>query len=128
VSEFYQGHWLILKFPVRIYLCAWPLAGLVLAEKNFCSARGIVGKSVACLSWIGLASYSVYLLHEPLITFRNLIQNQAPFVYFKMPFQIAWFFVILAISWLSYRYLELRFMRPRRQLQVTRMYRRRNSG
>jgi peptidoglycan/LPS O-acetylase OafA/YrhL len=65
-----------------------------------------------------LASYSVYLLHEPLITLRNLVQNQVPFVYFKMPFQIASFFVILGISWLSYRYLELRFMRPRNQMQV----------
>jgi len=118
VSDFYQGHWLILKFPVRIYLCAWPLAGLVLAEKNLCSSRGIIGKAVAFLSWIGLASYSVYLLHEPLITLRNLVQNQVPFVYFKMPFQIASFFVILGISWLSYRYLELRFMRPRNQMQV----------
>jgi peptidoglycan/LPS O-acetylase OafA/YrhL len=111
VGNLYHGHLLIAEFPVGICLCAWPLVGLVLAEKSLCSSRGIIGKAVACLSGIGLASYSVYLLHEPLITLRNLVQNQIPFGYLRMPFQIAWFFVILGISWLSYRYLELRFIR-----------------
>jgi peptidoglycan/LPS O-acetylase OafA/YrhL len=111
-GDFYQGHWLLLKFPVRICLCAWPLSALVLHEHRLVSGRGIVGGLVAGLSWIGLASYSLYLLHCPLTEVRTVLQQHVNFGWFKLPFQCGWFFVILGISRLSYRYLELKFMKP----------------
>ena len=37
-GDFYQGHWLILRFPARIYLCAWPLSALVLCEHRLGSS------------------------------------------------------------------------------------------
>lgn len=114
----YHGRWLILLFPVRIYLCAWPLTALVLAEKRLVSSRGPAGLIVNSLSLIGLSSYSVYLLHEPLIQVRNILQDLMPLGRFRLPFQIVWFFVILGICWLCYRFLELRFMKRSRQKPV----------
>jgi peptidoglycan/LPS O-acetylase OafA/YrhL len=111
-ADFYQGHWLILKFSVRIYLCAWPLSALVLCEGWLANAAGISGWLVRILSSIGLASYSLYLLHEPLIQVRNILQNMVNLGSLKLSFQVLWFPIVLFACWLSYRFLELRFMRP----------------
>ena len=119
-GDFYQGHWLILRFPARIYLCAWPLSALVLCEHRLGSSPwGGLGAVATCLSWIGLASYSLYLLHEPLMEVRNILQEHVNFGYFKLPFQAAWFFVILGICWLSYRFLELKFMQSSQKLAMS---------
>jgi peptidoglycan/LPS O-acetylase OafA/YrhL len=118
-GDFYQGHWLLLKFPIRIYLCAWPLSVLVLCENGLAVSRGITGVLVTGLSWIGLASYSLYLLHEPLIAVRNILQNFLPSGALKLMFQAAWFFFILGFCWLSYRYLELKCMKQSQKLAMS---------
>ncbi len=110
------GRWLILQFPMRVYLCAWPLSALVLVEGWFRSRSiaGLWGWPILFFSWVGLASYSLYLLHEPLIDLRNLLQRSIPMGVLKLPFQILWIPVVLAICGLSYHYLELRFMRSKK--------------
>jgi peptidoglycan/LPS O-acetylase OafA/YrhL len=116
-ADFYRGHWLLLQFPVRIYLCAWPLSALVINEHRLDRCRGLAGLFINWLSAIGLASYSLYLLHEPLIGVRNLVQDFVNFGQFKLLFQVTWFFVILGISWLSYHFLELRFIKSSPKLK-----------
>jgi len=50
---------------------------------------------------------------------RNILQEHVNFGYFKLPFQAAWFFVILGICWLSYRFLELKFMQSSQKLAMS---------
>lgn len=110
--DLYQGRWLVLLFPVRIYLCGWPLTALLLAEGKLTALDGINAKVVQFFSMVGLSSYSVYLLHCPLIQVRTLLQEIIPLGHTKLPFQIGWFFVTIIICWFSYRFIELRFMSP----------------
>ncbi len=114
-ASLYEGRWLILAFPVRIYLCAWPLSALVVNEGRLAKCRGFTGMIVQSLTWVGLAGYSLYILHEPLTEVRALIQDKVDFGSFKLIFQIGWFFVILGVSWMSYRYLELRFIKSQQK-------------
>jgi peptidoglycan/LPS O-acetylase OafA/YrhL len=96
-ASLYEGRWLILAFPVRIYLCAWPLSALVLNETRLAEYQGFTRWCVRQLAWVGLAGYSLYILHGPLTEVRTLIQNKLDFGSFKLIFQIGWFFGILGV-------------------------------
>lgn len=109
----YAGRLLILLFPVRIYLSAWLFSAIVLLENRFADCGKVLRKPVHVVSLIGLSSYSLYLLHEPLISVRNLLQGAIHFAFMKLAFQVVWFFVVIGFSWLSYRHLELRFIKRR---------------
>ena len=108
---FYEGRLLILQFPVRIYLSAWPLSAIVLLENRLADSRSVLRKLIRLVSLIGVSSYSLYLLHEPLISVRNLLQGAIHFGYLKPAFQTVWFFVVIGVSWISYRCLELKFIK-----------------
>lgn len=112
-SGLYEGRLLILLFPVRIYLSAWPLSAIVLLENRFADSGNVLRKLVRVVSLIGLSSYSLYLLHEPLIAVRNLLQGAIHIACLKLAFQVVWFFVVIGLSWLSYQHLELRFIKRR---------------
>lgn len=62
------------------------------------------------LSKVGLSSYSLYLLHEPLIALKNFIAHQ----YFPKGLQFtgvaAGVFVIPVIAWYSFKYIEKPFL------------------
>lgn len=112
-SGFYEGRLLILQFPVRIYLSAWPLSAIVLLESRLANSGKALHKLVRVVSLIGLSSYSLYLLHEPLISVRNLLQGAIHLIYLRLAFQVFWFFAVIGLSWLSYRHLEQRFIKRR---------------
>jgi len=63
---------------------------------------------------IGLSSYSLYLLHEPLILFKNFMVHK----YFSARLQpvgvVVGVFTIPLISWLSYYYIEKPFTTKKR--------------
>lgn len=115
-SGLYTGRLLILQFPARIYVCAWPLSAIVLLENSLENSGHLLRKFVRLASLVGVSSYSLYLLHEPLISVRNLLQATIHFGHFKFAFQLFWFFVVIQVSWFSYRNLELRFIRRAKTL------------
>ena len=102
--------WLILRIPVLTFLMVWPLAFLVLHETQLAIFMSKYRRFAAISSAIGMSSYSLYLLHEPLIQTRNLLLAQFDAGVFKLPLQLAWFFVVLWLCWLSFRFVELKFM------------------
>jgi peptidoglycan/LPS O-acetylase OafA/YrhL len=99
----------IFQIPLRIYLCAWAMTALLLMESRFRSATGAFRWLVWAGSWCGACSYSIYLLHEPLITVRNIVQSLDLSGDARAVLQIGWFFVILYLCGKSYRYIERRF-------------------
>jgi peptidoglycan/LPS O-acetylase OafA/YrhL len=62
------------------------------------------------LASIGLSSYSLYLLHDPLISLKNFLSHK----YLATPLQPFGVFIgiliIPLIAWFSYVYIEKEFM------------------
>ena len=73
---------------------------------------------------VGLASYSVYLLHQPILLIAisashnlGLTANAHPLVDVALCLLV--FFPILLFSWISYQYIEVPFARLGRGVQMT---------
>jgi peptidoglycan/LPS O-acetylase OafA/YrhL len=113
-SSLVDGRLEIVIFPMRIYLSVWLVSLLVLWEKSFAGAKGVSQFFVRGLSLIGLASYSLYLFHEPATYIRFYIEGFLEYGQFKLIFDTAYFFLVLGASCLSYQLLERKFLsRPR---------------
>jgi N-acetylglucosaminyldiphosphoundecaprenol N-acetyl-beta-D-mannosaminyltransferase len=111
----FDGRLLLVWKPLLILISLWPLSAIVLFERWF-KTRTRIGKGVVMLiAAIGLSSYSLYLLHEPLIDLRNMLQLASRPGFLREGFQAIWFMVVLMACWLSYREVELRFMKKPRQ-------------
>jgi peptidoglycan/LPS O-acetylase OafA/YrhL len=67
------------------------------------------------LTWIGLVSYSVYLVHVPLIRLTGPILSGARGLLEPVAV-VAFLAVLFGLSWLSYRYVELPGQRLGRRL------------
>lgn len=100
----------VLDAPLLMILSVWLLCGLVIAERGIRRIAGAARWIIAALALIGAASYSLYLLHIPLIELRNLIQTVFQPGPWRLGFQGLWFFIALWLCWLSYRYVERPFM------------------
>ncbi|MEU6232630.1 acyltransferase, partial [Kitasatospora sp. NPDC047058] len=97
----WTGSWMAFSFA---YLAAWTVfvAGMLLRKRRFPRA----------LSWLGAISYSVYLLHNPLIHGMEwMLDGHGPVTGWKdKSLQLAGFTVaLLVISYLSYRLVEIPF-------------------
>lgn len=82
---------------------------IVLAAASFAIAMAVRRRSVPrALVWLGLISYSLYLVHHPLL--RLFIEITGDLRWSPLPVQLAMATVftaaILGASWLTYRYVE----------------------
>jgi peptidoglycan/LPS O-acetylase OafA/YrhL len=70
------------------------------------------------LLWLGLISYSVYLLHHPLLRFLIAIvgdvRKAGPFV--QVPLAAGYLAAVLGLSWATYRFVEAPMQRVGRRL------------
>jgi peptidoglycan/LPS O-acetylase OafA/YrhL len=73
---------------------------------------------VKIIAAIGLSSYSLYLLHEPLIYFKNYLAHSYLPVRFQPAGVIAGIFIIPVVAWFNYLYIEKPFISKKRVLSV----------
>ncbi|MGW7455635.1 acyltransferase family protein, partial [Streptomyces sp. NPDC054787] len=97
----WTGSWMAWSFA---YVAAWAvfIAGMLLRKRRF----------PRWLSWLGAISYSLYLLHSPVIHAMNwLLEGRAPIESWTgRAVQLSAFTaVLLVLSYLSYRLVELPF-------------------
>ncbi|MGW7454264.1 acyltransferase family protein, partial [Streptomyces sp. NPDC054787] len=97
----WTGSWMAWSFA---YVAAWAvfIAGMLLRKRRF----------PRWLSWLGAISYSLYLLHNPVIHAMNwLLEGRAPIESWTgRAVQLSAFTaVLLVLSYLSYRLVELPF-------------------
>ncbi|MGW5680738.1 acyltransferase family protein [Nonomuraea sp. NPDC003754] len=95
------------------------LATMGLAAATFALFFALRGRSLPrVLAWLGLISYSIYLVHVPLIKLALLVVGDPG--RFPWPAQfglgLALFGAILATSWVTYRFVELPAQRYGRRL------------
>jgi peptidoglycan/LPS O-acetylase OafA/YrhL len=104
----YGGAAIYAVLPITIMLSVWPLSALIAAGEALAARpratwliRGWRG-----LAGIGLFSYSLYLLHVPLQAAVFFILPSLTAAWAKGLLLIAWLGVVLAGSWLHYRFVE----------------------
>lgn len=97
----------ILFDQVKILLCTAPMM-LIISKENWFRQRQ---KSVLikAMELIGLSSYSLYLLHEPLIYLKNFLAHKYLPVKYQPDGVLIGLLVIPVIAWLSYLYIEKPF-------------------
>ncbi len=99
----------IAQYPFVILIWAGPLVLLLHLEDRLSQNKSAI---VKLLTALGLSSYSLYLLHQPLIALKNFLAHLLPPA-FQMAGLIIGIFVIPIITWLSYLFIEKRFMRKK---------------
>lgn len=115
----YTGPLAFFRLPISICFAVWPLSGLLLFGEFLPAAGGarILSIAWAWMARIGLFSYSLYLLHVPLESLRFPVNNALEgFKLLKGLLFLAWFFLVLAASWCSYRWLEIPSINAGRRL------------
>ncbi|MFI6181436.1 acyltransferase family protein [Nonomuraea sp. NPDC051191] len=85
------------------------LTTIALAAATFAGAMALRGRRLpAVLTWLGLISYSLYLVHHPLL--KYFVEVSGDLRWAPLPYQLAMaglaLALILAVSALSYRYVE----------------------
>ncbi|MGT2528119.1 acyltransferase family protein [Streptomyces nojiriensis] len=101
LSQTYSGSWMAWSFA---YVAAWAVfaAGMLLRKRRF----------PRWLSWLGAISYSLYLLHNPLIHGMNwMLEGRAPIHSWtgRALLFTGFMAALTVVSWLSYRLVELPF-------------------
>ena len=97
----------------RQWVTSLLLAGVTFAVGMACRNK----KMPAIFAWLGLVSYSVYLLHPLLISLYNhipLTQHPHPFPQ-QVLLAAAFLVVLLGCCWLSYRFIEAPMQRQGRR-------------
>lgn len=82
---------------------------VALAGGTFAIGMALRGRTVpSALTWLGLISYSVYLLHIPLMTYlRGVLGDlRAMPAVVQMALTLGYLAVLLCVSWLTYRFVE----------------------
>ncbi|WP_405088634.1 acyltransferase family protein [Microbispora sp. NBC_01389] len=82
---------------------------IALAGATFAIGMALRGRRVpGVLTWLGLISYSVYLLHHPLLKYLNALVGDLKSVpdTGRAALALGYLAVMLTLSWLTYRFVE----------------------
>ena len=105
--SYIPNHLSILFDQVKILLCTVPMIFIISKENWFRQRQKSV--LVKLMELIGLSSYSLYLLHEPLIYLKNFLAHKYLPAEYQAGGVLIGFFTIPVIAWLSYLYIEKPF-------------------
>ncbi|MEV7803772.1 acyltransferase [Microbispora sp. NPDC088329] len=82
---------------------------IVLAGGTFALGMALRGRRVpGVLTWLGLISYSVYLVHHPLLKYLNVLAGDLRSLTptWRTAAALGYLVALLALSWLTYRFVE----------------------
>ena len=95
-------------------LWIWPLSALILGEKWLLSfSKQWWFNVIKAFAICGQFSYSLYLLHMPLMYFRNILWLGITSTMMRSAMWFISFLAILVISWISFQLFEKPFMQYR---------------
>jgi len=102
--------YVIIDYQLNILVWTAPLVLLLRAEGWLSSKNNLV---IEIAAKIGLSSYSLYLLHEPLIALKNYCAHAFLPQKLHQAGVVAGIIIIPFIAWFSYKYIEKPFMARR---------------
>lgn len=114
--DWFEGPAAILKIPAMIVCWAFPLT--VVLRWSSTAMRPVIAWVVAPLAFVGAFSYSLYLLHMPMMQLRDILWTSVASPTARVMIWIGWFGLTLATSWAWYRLFERPFMHLRRVAPV----------
>ena len=118
VSGAYQGSFWPARVPALVVLSAWILALLLMLEHRRTAASGPgFAPLFSVLRGLGLISYSLYLVHEPLINVRDLVLQQVPLHLWRTTVFCLWYAVPFLAAWLCWLLVEKPSMRISKRLK-----------
>ncbi len=105
----------IICYNISIVLWGWVIVPIIyleefLEEKNYKSRSKIVGLIIKVMATIGLSSYSLYMLHEPLMYLRNAVLKDVSSEKIRLLVGVVWVFVTFLLAWASYQLFEKPFL------------------
>jgi peptidoglycan/LPS O-acetylase OafA/YrhL len=104
--HFIPNNWSIVYDQLDILIWTAPLV-LLISNENWLQKHNNI--FITLLANIGLSSYSLYLLHEPLMVLKNYLAHRFLPTSLQFPGVIAGIFIIPLITWYSYKYVERPF-------------------
>jgi len=105
--QIFNSELTIIDYQFRILFWTAPLLYLLSKEKWLSQQKSIV---IRLLTVIGVSSYSLYLLHEPLIALKNICVKAYLPVSLHNTGMVLGFLIIPVITWYSYKFFEKPFM------------------
>lgn len=108
-NDFYNTYLVSIIDTLNVVMWAWPVAALIYIENNTAVFNQRYLKiPINFFQKIGIASYSLYIIHMPIITlFNNLTTKRSPLILSFMCVGI------LIISWFTYQLFEKPFLKYR---------------
>lgn len=101
----------IASYNISIVLWGWFLVPFFLLENAIqVSKNRIVIVITKIVVAIGLSSYSLYMLHEPLMMLRNSLLKNVTSNGLRIFLGGIWFFLTFIVAWLSYQLFEKPFL------------------
>ena len=112
--KFFTGRLVLVSDQLAILVWTGPLMFLIAKEKWLKEKRNVW--VIRVMASIGLSSYSLYLLHEPVLALKNFIFHKYLPVGIQFAAVIAGFFLVPLVAWYSYYYVERPFMKKKRSI------------
>lgn len=108
ISSFYFYDQTTAIIYYQFYILIWTAPMMLLISREYWFKKH--NKDVKLLAAIGLSSYSLYLLHEPLIYLKNYLAHRYLTEKYQFAAMLIGLLCIPAIAWLNYRMVEKPFM------------------
>lgn len=110
----FSGFFWPFEVPILVILCAWPLSFLLILENHALNQPEQRGGLTRAFAWLGGISYSLYLVHQPLIDIRHSALQQLPAGFLRNGFFIIWYVIPILVAWIFWRFVEVPSMRAAR--------------
>jgi peptidoglycan/LPS O-acetylase OafA/YrhL len=119
ITGAYQGLLWPVRVPALVVLSAWLLTILLILERRRAAQPPAGhGRLLGALRGLGLISYSLYLVHEPLINIRDLVLRQVPWHSMRTTVFCLWYAVPFLAAWLCWLLVEKPSMRISKRLKA----------
>ena len=92
--------------PSVVVLSTWGLASLMILERRRVAWGRGNNPPLNLLRWLSAISYSLYLVHEPLINLRDTVLQQIPSHVLGRAVFCLWYTVPFVAAWLCWRWVE----------------------
>ena len=117
-AGFFAGRMWPVFIPSVVVLSAWGLAIVMILQRKRTTSGSSRSRVFGLLRWLGAISYSLYLVHEPLINLREVVLLHLSSHTLSRVVFCLWYGVPFAAAWLCWRWVEKPSMKISKRLKA----------